>query len=74
MLWLLTAYLGFNAPIMWREIQARHWRDVIVQSVLTVLSVLLTLSYEWEIPQLILPFSWLKTMFEQLSNVLYQPF
>ncbi len=74
MLWLLTGFLGMNVPMIFHALKARHWKDVSVQFILVTLSIALTVSFEWDIPQLLFPFSWMRRVFEHLSNVLYQPF
>ena len=74
MMGLLMALLGIGVYMILNEMKEKHWKEVIVPFFLAILSVLLTVSYVWDIPQLLLPFAWMRGVFEQLANILYQLF
>lgn len=74
MIWLLFAFVGIGVYMISKAIKAKHWKDVVVQILLILISTLLTVSYQWDIPQLLLPFAWMRVVFEQMSSVLYQIF
>ena len=56
------------------EGRAKRWKDLSTQFFLLLMSIFLVVSDVWEIPKMLIPYTWVRILFERLSGVLYQLF